>query len=1085
MSSYLYASSTAQSLNGEEYQIRIIENTSGTDSTKEFDVGPSGVKLTYENTDDTLLLPGIVHSRCEVQTLWPSGSTTLTTLINNLLSAQDGDWLIEVLRDDTRIWVGTILCEQVDLMETTPLQSLRIVATDGLSLLRDVPYNDDGTAYTDTQILFDEILPNIQEKWTTWSYLDDQNTDEVRLEIADDVYSTDDYVMALTSHPGGTGYYNTRRMKIHTHAFSHTDASNNTSFISTYDLLQSICLTLQLRLYYYGDTWSFIPAYLSDEEILGYRMSYGGTITSANITGTSNFQVDTLNNVRQKGAEWVQSFTPQINNVRLERDTNKGYEIIQSFDVANGVEQSQDTLTFAGSGTAAEDDAYMLRFTAYIENTALTRSESERLGRIVFKFTIQFDTGASATYYKNDIVPSPAGRLQQHTLDLDGDFNSQDYAALSFPEIGYSSTVGRYHYHRDDAHSYYYDFNTAGQRYLEGGINIPPPPTARTGISIVPTIEAWDSFGNYDAAATAALDTKKFTFFAFVAYSNNQLAVVPNFTWSASTNFGRGSVDLGKTHIGGLGVGMGSILVQINVDGTYSTTDNWVNQADANERPINELCVEEVLAAHYRSRKVERGSIVYRGTGATPGKPFSRYYDNDTGEYYSALNWQLIATACEIELTLRKIGRNALSITTEAVDTGDPLRGPVDTTQGQPSSRPTNIMYSYNTQARNNYAGDWSSVIGSETKEMYYTIGNDGQGTYLNGQGQVPDTPGATIVRKIYVNTKGLQQRTDTGWLSPAALQPADNDSIETCFELIRNYIAKVDDHGAYTFMVTYDEVSTLPLLNTYTGGTAAYSLRKLNSSYTGSAINVRRTGTNPASQDIGFTASGELDTAAIVAFCQFNDGFVQTWYDQSGNGRNATQSTTTLQPQIYDSAGVFTVNGKPAVYFDGDYLDTAAFAPNPSGKVNAAAVVQFDGITTRQSAASQWGSTSGQQNFFFQMQEVVVGLRFGWRYSGNTLTYVDQIATATADTQYLMSGKFEQSAATVLYDGVAGSVTNAPSGSQTPNNHSRVMRLGGLSTNTTQLMSGYIQEFVIWSNTTAHSETNISDDINDHYSVF
>ena len=56
MSSYLYASSTAQSIDG-EYEVRIIENTSGTDSTEEFDVGPQGVNLIYEDTDDTLLLP--------------------------------------------------------------------------------------------------------------------------------------------------------------------------------------------------------------------------------------------------------------------------------------------------------------------------------------------------------------------------------------------------------------------------------------------------------------------------------------------------------------------------------------------------------------------------------------------------------------------------------------------------------------------------------------------------------------------------------------------------------------------------------------------------------------------------------------------------------------------------------------------------------------------------------------------------------------------------------------------------------------------------------------------------------------------
>lgn len=1085
MSSYLYASSTAQSINGEEYEVRIIENTSGTDSNKTFDVGPQGVKLVYENTDDTLLLPGIVHSRCEVETLWSSGDTTLSSLITNLQDAQDGDWLLEILRDDTRIWVGTILCEQVDLLESSPIQSLRIVATDGLSLLKNVDYNDDGTAYDGFQVVLDDILTNIQEKWTTWSYLDDQNSGStIRLEMADDVYSTDDYVMALTTHPGGTGFSNARRMRVHTHAFSQTDNAGNTTFISCYDLLQSICLTLQWRLYYYGDTWSFIPVNLADEQVTGYRLTYGGLYPSGTIVGTYNYQEAlSASNTRLKGNEWVQSFTPQINEVHLTRDTNKGYEIIAAYDVVNGVTQSQSTLSFKGQDTAGSDDAYMLRFTAYVENSALTKAESERLGRIVFKFRIQFDTGGDATYYKNDITPHPAGRLWEYELDVNSNFNSQDYAELSFPEIGYSATVGTYYYHRQDNSSYYYDFNTAGARYLEGAINVPPPPTEKTGVTIIPTIEAYDSYGVYDATATAAL-TKEFASIYFVAYSNDQLGVVPNFTWKASSTYGRGKVDIGTTHIGGLGVGMGSIQVE-TASGVFNLTDNWVNQADDTERPINELCVEEVLAAHYKSRKVERGNIVLRGGSATPSKPFSRFSDRDTGEYYAPLNWSLITTPCEMEVTLRKIGRNAISITTEAVDSGDPVRGPINATQGQASARPTNVMYSYNTQARNNFDGDWSAVINTETKEMYYTIGNDGQGTFMDAQGQVPDTPGATIVRKIYVNTKGLQTRTDSGWSAPAALQPSDNESLSDCQDLIRNYIAKVNDHGSYTFMVSYSEVSTLPLLNTYTGGEAAYSLRKLNSSYTGSAITVRRTSPDSASQDIGFTASGDLDVGALSTFCGSGDGFVTRWYDQSGNGRNATQSTSTLQPKIFSSGFTLYVNSKPAVYFDGDYLDTASFAPNPDGEVNAAAVVQFDNVTSRQSAASQWGSSSGQQNFFFQMQEVVVGMRFGWRYSGGTLVYEDQVATATADTQYLMSATFETGDVEVLYNGIAGSQTNTPGAGQTPNNKTRVMRLGGLSTNTTQLMSGYIQEWVIWSNATAHSNDDISGEINDHYDVY
>ena len=111
-------------------------------------------------------------------------------------------------------------------------------------------------------------------------------------------------------------------------------------------------------------------------------------------------------------------------------------------------------------------------------------------------------------------------------------------------------------------------------------------------------------------------------------------------------------------------------------------------------------------------------------------------------------------------------------------------------------------------------------------------------------------------------------------------------------------------------------------LLDTYTGAAAAYSLRKLRSGYSGSAIKVRRSSDN-TEQDIGFV-DNELDTTSLASFCSGTNGFVTTWYDQSGNGNDAEQTTAANQPKIYDSSsGVIEENGKPTLKFDGtnDFL--------------------------------------------------------------------------------------------------------------------------------------------------------------------
>jgi hypothetical protein len=111
---------------------------------------------------------------------------------------------------------------------------------------------------------------------------------------------------------------------------------------------------------------------------------------------------------------------------------------------------------------------------------------------------------------------------------------------------------------------------------------------------------------------------------------------------------------------------------------------------------------------------------------------------------------------------------------------------------------------------------------------------------------------------------------------------------------------------------------STPYLLDTYSGAAGAYSLRKLSSTYSGSAIRVRRSSDN-AEQNIGFDGSGNLDTTALTTFVGAGNGFVTTWYDQSGNSYNVTQTTASSQPKIVNSGTVLLSNTKPIIQTDGN----------------------------------------------------------------------------------------------------------------------------------------------------------------------
>jgi hypothetical protein len=170
---------------------------------------------------------------------------------------------------------------------------------------------------------------------------------------------------------------------------------------------------------------------------------------------------------------------------------------------------------------------------------------------------------------------------------------------------------------------------------------------------------------------------------------------------------------------------------------------------------------------------------------------------------------------------------------------------------------------------------------------------------------------GLTINTEVYNHTSiGIAADLSTTGGAPRNIQEIisykfDNSSNRTGIETNINAQYNIYWDGSQT-----------SLLDSYSGSAAAYSLRALSSSYTGPLVEVRRASDN-ATQDIYAKYDGSLNVDALESFCSGTGGFVTTWYDQSGNGNDATQSTASEQPQIVSSGSVITENGKPALDFD------------------------------------------------------------------------------------------------------------------------------------------------------------------------
>lgn len=131
--------------------------------------------------------------------------------------------------------------------------------------------------------------------------------------------------------------------------------------------------------------------------------------------------------------------------------------------------------------------------------------------------------------------------------------------------------------------------------------------------------------------------------------------------------------------------------------------------------------------------------------------------------------------------------------------------------------------------------------------------------------------------------------------------------------------------------------------LTSSTPAAVAYSLRKLSSSYTGNAIQVRRSSDN-TTQDIGFDNNGNLDTNALLAFVNGDNGFVSIWYDQSGNGRDLSRPEHHFHPQIVFNGNLKLIGSRVTIDFSGN-----------KGLVYAGSLKLFSISTVIKSEATVW----------------------------------------------------------------------------------------------------------------------------------
>lgn len=275
--------------------------------------------------------------------------------------------------------------------------------------------------------------------------------------------------------------------------------------------------------------------------------------------------------------------------------------------------------------------------------------------------------------------------------------------------------------------------------------------------------------------------------------------------------------------------------------------------------------------------------------------------------------------------------------------------------------------------------------------------------------------------------------------------------------------------------------VQFVGLLDDYSGAAAAYSLRLLSSTYTGDAIEVRRALDN-TTQDIGFV-NNELDVTSLESFCSGTNGFVTTWYDQSGNGNDATQSTDANQPQIVSSGSVILTNGKPSVDFDGsnDYFQFSSnFSTfNNTSIFNVIAPSSYSGGAANARFYDLYDATDHIQYLRDSGSSRLHTKNTLWQSGLNATQYTTQ----NAPTSQFLSSVFALSSSNDLYFD-----SNVQSKTSTSNVGSAgtigVIGSRGDLIATTHFLGNY-QELIIYQSDQSSNRTGIETNINDFYTIF
>lgn len=260
--------------------------------------------------------------------------------------------------------------------------------------------------------------------------------------------------------------------------------------------------------------------------------------------------------------------------------------------------------------------------------------------------------------------------------------------------------------------------------------------------------------------------------------------------------------------------------------------------------------------------------------------------------------------------------------------------------------------------------------------------------------------------------------------------------------------------------------------LDYVTGSSVAYATYLLRREYAGPIMRIRRSSDDAeedfypdANYELSLSSPNASESTTLGTWIGANDGYVSLWFSQSTVTSNASQTTSSLQPQIVVSGVVNLENGQPAIDFDGtdDYMTFSAVTGVNYSVFSVEAASGTGGIL----------AGSNMDNTYYLYKNGSTSERV--RVDGNTVTY-----TVPSSTGQQVTSFFKNATDSDLYiDGSLISNSTSYGASSMSLSFLGTWEAGGFYHN------GTIQALMIYTSDEESNRVSIESALNEYFNIY